>query len=40
MTTPNLFSDEITIPKDAPLSARMRPRSIDEYVGQTHILGP
>lgn len=24
----------------APLAARMRPRSIDEYVGQSHILGP
>src|SRR6185369_12130921 len=36
----NLFSDETTVPKDAPLSARMRPRSLQEYVGQTHILGP
>lgn len=36
----NLFSPENTIPKDAPLSARMRPRSIEEYVGQSHILGP
>ncbi|CAN5718570.1 replication-associated recombination protein A [soil metagenome] len=25
---------------DAPLATRMRPRSIDEYVGQQHILGP
>jgi putative ATPase len=25
---------------DAPLAARMRPRTIDEYVGQRHILGP
>jgi len=24
----------------APLAARMRPRRLDEYVGQTHILGP
>lgn len=24
----------------APLAARMRPRSLDEYTGQTHILGP
>src|SRR6266545_7374811 len=24
----------------APLAARMRPRSLDEYVGQTHVLGP
>jgi putative ATPase len=25
---------------NAPLAARMRPRSLDEYVGQQHILGP
>ena len=25
---------------DAPLAARMRPRSIDEFVGQEHLLGP
>ena len=38
--TLNLFStDEKIIPADAPLSARMRPRSIEEYVGQRHILG-
>jgi len=38
--TQNLFStDEKIIPADAPLSARMRPRSIEEYVGQRHILG-
>src|SRR5260370_9513929 len=24
----------------APLAARMRPRSLDEYAGQTHLLGP
>src|SRR5690349_16329509 len=24
----------------APLASRMRPRSLEEYVGQTHILGP
>src|SRR5262245_38402829 len=24
----------------APLAARMRPGSLDEYVGQTHVLGP
>ena len=36
----NLFSpDEKVIPADAPLSARMRPRSLEEYVGQNHILG-
>ncbi len=26
--------------KDAPLAARMRPRTIEEFVGQEHILGP
>src|SRR5687767_893684 len=26
--------------RHAPLAARMRPRSLDEYVGQSHILGP
>ena len=36
----NLFTpDEKTVPADAPLSARMRPRSIEEFVGQRHILG-
>src|SRR5512145_2967478 len=25
---------------EAPLAARMRPRNLDEYVGQEHILGP
>jgi len=24
----------------APLAARMRPRSFDEYVGQDHLIGP
>ena len=33
------FSDEKVIPSDAPLSARMRPCVIEEYVGQKHILG-
>src|SRR5438132_12363823 len=26
--------------RPAPLAARMRPRSLDEFVGQSHILGP
>lgn len=26
--------------REAPLAARMRPRTLDEFVGQTHILGP
>lgn len=25
---------------DAPLATRMRPRSLDDYIGQSHILGP
>ena len=24
----------------APLAARMRPRSLDDFIGQSHILGP
>lgn len=28
------------IMRPQPLAARMRPRTLDEYVGQTHILGP
>ena len=26
--------------KDQPLAARMRPRSLDEFVGQEHLVGP
>src|SRR6202789_3281628 len=29
-----------TTPVAAPLAERMRPRSLDEYVGQEHLLGP
>jgi len=28
------------IEREAPLAARMRPRTLDEYVGQDHIVGP
>ncbi|WP_420628852.1 AAA family ATPase [Candidatus Leptofilum sp.] len=28
------------IEKESPLANRMRPRTLDEYVGQTHIMGP
>src|SRR5262247_2644674 len=31
---------EIESLQQAPLAARMRPRNLDEYVGQTHILAP
>ncbi len=34
----DLFSDQ-AVPKTEPLAARMRPRSLAELVGQTHILG-
>src|SRR3954468_5602319 len=27
-------------PDDLPLSARMRPRTLEEFVGQSHLLGP
>ena len=26
--------------KEAPLAARMRPRTLDEFIGQEHIVGP
>ncbi|MEI7998362.1 MAG: replication-associated recombination protein A, partial [Candidatus Omnitrophota bacterium] len=35
----NLFDSSENIPKDTPLSARMRPKDLAEYVGQSHILG-
>ena len=28
------------IEREAPLAARMRPRTLDEFVGQEHIVGP
>ena len=37
--TANQGSDEAGFSADAPLAARMRPRSLEEYVGQGHILG-
>lgn len=33
-------SESEAMQKQAPLAARMRPRRLDEYVGQDHILGP
>src|SRR5688572_21706691 len=33
-------SQEIPSMTSAPLAARMRPRSLDEYMGQSHILAP
>lgn len=38
----NLFEQahEDRLEKESPLAARMRPRTLDEYVGQEHIVGP
>jgi putative ATPase len=36
---PNIPQDE-TVDKSRPLADRMRPRSLDEFVGQEHILAP
>lgn len=41
----SLFDDETrasdeALLKHAPLAERMRPRSLDEYVGQRHVIGP
>ena len=38
----DLFENERnkTMSREAPLAARMRPRTFDEYVGQQHIVGP
>ena len=38
----NLFghTHKIQIRKEAPLADRMRPRTIEEFVGQSHILAP
>ncbi len=37
----SLEADERRLPAvDAPLATRMRPQSLDDYVGQRHILGP
>ena len=30
----------VRIDPTMPLAARMRPRCLDEYIGQSHILGP
>jgi len=36
----DLFSDKAPINnKDLPLAVRMRPCTLDEFVGQTHLLG-
>ncbi len=39
MTTP-LFGDPEPTPAGTPLAERVRPRSLDELVGQSHLVGP
>ena len=39
-TTRSLFEVEDAIDRSAPLAARMRPRTLDEVVGQSHLVGP
>jgi putative ATPase len=42
MPSQDLFNHSFQqrLQREAPLAARMRPRTLDEFVGQTHILGP
>jgi putative ATPase len=35
----DLFEEKTSKPKDLPLAVRMRPSTLDEFVGQEHILG-
>ncbi|HKG94570.1 MAG TPA: replication-associated recombination protein A [Gemmatimonadaceae bacterium] len=37
---PSLFADADAVRRAQPLAARMRPRTIDEFVGQRHLLAP
>src|SRR5574341_66173 len=39
---PDLFDHAMQerMKNEAPLAARMRPRTLDEYIGQEHIVGP
>lgn len=39
-TTDVVAPDDDRIDPNAPLAARMRPRTLDEYIGQEHIVGP
>jgi len=36
----DLFTEDKIDNKDLPLAVRMRPKTLDEFVGQAHILGP
>ncbi len=42
MTSPSLFEHarQERLRKESPLAARMRPRTLEEYIGQRHILAP
>ena len=42
MKDPDLFTHarQEEIKRSEPLAARMRPRTLDEFVGQEHIVGP
>ena len=42
MASPDLFDlqRQKLIESEQPLAARMRPRTLDEYIGQDHIVGP
>ncbi len=42
MTDASLFDHQRThlVENEQPLAARMRPRTLDEYIGQEHIVGP
>ena len=37
---PGMFDDRPSVDRSAPLAARMRPRTLDEVVGQQHLVGP
>ena len=40
MIARSLFDDDGTPLPGTPLAERMRPRTLDEFVGQAHLLGP
>lgn len=37
---PRMFDESVGLDRRAPLAARMRPRTLDEVVGQQHLIGP
>ncbi len=36
----DLFAADAEAPADSPLADRLRPTSLDEVIGQRHLLGP